>query len=359
MGEATTGGALPCSAALETLADVVRRPATMESSRVADACREILRWAETRQLSYVALHFADAWARANPESAEAAATAGQHFTRAAKYAVAEEWLLRAAAVGRLGKEWEWYIRSHLRLGILRYELGDYRGARRYALRAAARASWSGHDTLAGMAYHDLLAVAIHAGAFVQGERYAGRALARYPVRFDRIRHLTHDFALFLTQRACFAIALPVLRALEPLFAPGDPKRLLWLATTAEAAAASRERPLFERVAGEALALVEQSDEHAAIAILRVAAGQRAFGLWNEAEALAVRGLEIATRRIEGEPQRLAYDLLDEIAERKPGPANRDLPSDSRARQLLASLSDRLAKQHRLGVLPAPFRVDGY
>jgi tetratricopeptide (TPR) repeat protein len=261
-------------------------------------------------------------------------------------------------LGGKAKNWEWHIRSFVRLGILRYEVGDYRGAKRYALRAVKKADWSGHDKLGGMAYHDLLAVAIHTGSFHEGESYTSRALELYPLRFDRARHLTHDYALFLARRSCYSVALPVLRAIEPLFGSGDPMRVLWCATTAEVSAALHQRVLFDRVSAEVLQMVQVTEEHAAIALLRVADGYRRFGLWNEAEALAGRSLEIALRRSEGEPQRGAYQLLDEISERRGGSADLAPPARARVSELIPALFARLSRQYRLGILPQLVRLDG-
>jgi tetratricopeptide (TPR) repeat protein len=318
----------------------------------------ILAWAESEKLFGVALHYADAWAYVDHRNARAAATAGQFCTRAASHGRAEEWLIRAVALGRKAKDWEWYIRAYVRLGILRYELGDYPRARKYALRAANKAGWSGHDTLGGMAYHDLLAVAVHTGTFQQGERYAARALELYPIKFDRVRHLAHDYALFLARRACYSVAMPILNAIEPLFGPGDPMRVLWLATTAEVAAALRNRPLFDRLSAEVLAVVQATEEHAAIALLRVADGFRRFGLWTDAEVLAVRSLELALKRSEGEPQRGAYTLLDDISERKAGVQDRPPPPHAQVTRLVPALLARLLKQHRLGILSSRVLLEG-
>jgi hypothetical protein len=210
--------------AIEVLQSLVDNPGEADRESLAEACRCVIDWAEKENVFPVALHFADSWGYVESHNPQTAATAGQYCTRGAHYGRAEEWLIRAATLGRRVKDWEWYIRSYVRLGIVRYELGDSPRARAFALKAATKAKWSGHHTLGGMAYHDLLAVAIHTGTFAQGERYATRALELYPVRYDRVRHLAHDYALFLARRACYSSAMPLLNGIEPLFGPEDPMR---------------------------------------------------------------------------------------------------------------------------------------
>jgi tetratricopeptide (TPR) repeat protein len=319
------------------------------------ACRTIVRWAESEGLVDVAADFAEVWAMLQPAAARPAAEAGHLRMQLAEPARAEAWLRRAVGLAARQGDWEWYIRAHIRLGILRYELGDYARARPHFVKAVRRARWSGHHALAGMAYHDLLTLAIHTGTYAQGERYALRALERYPVRFRRIRHLAHDYALLLVSSSHFSAALPLLKALEPLFPPADPLRILLLSTLARAAAGVRDRGLFQSVASEVLVLVETGEHQAAPALLGVAEGRRVFEEWEEAERLAGRSLEIAARRGEGEPQRGAYRLLDSIAIRETAAPDVPPPPGSSVEEVSERFLSRLEKQHRFGILPVPVR----
>jgi hypothetical protein len=107
-----------------------------------------------------------------------------------------------------------------------------------------------------------------------------------------------------------------------------------------------------------LEAVQATEEQAAIALLRIADGFRRFGLWTEAEVLAVRSLELALKRSEGEPQRGAYTLLDDISERKAAFDDRPPPPHAQVTQLVPALRARLLKQHRLGILPNRVLLEG-
>lgn len=77
---------------------------------------------------------------------------------------------------------------------------------------------------------------------------------------------------------------------------------------------------------------------------RVADGAREFGEWERAELFAGRGLEIAHARHEGQPQRLAHEILDLVSIRD-GNRNPPVPATHDVASLVARILKRLAK-HR-------------
>ncbi len=275
------------------------------------SCASISRWAESNGHLRLARTYAETWATVNPLEAQAAATAGGYCTRLADYPRAEIWLQRAVRIGRATKDWEWYIRGYLRLGILRFNLGSYKPARRFYARAYRTAVWGGFDGLAGKARHDMMTICTDLNAFDLGVDYALEALQLYPANDPVIPYFVHDLAFLLLQAGYFRLAKELLSAaLE--FIP-DHRRLLIYGTLARAAAGVGDREQYERLALEVQRRAAISDEGAAAALVRLADGARQYGEWDRAEQLAGAALAIAHKRHEGQPQRLSYLVLDRIS----------------------------------------------
>lgn len=298
---------------VELLRQLVQSPEDATAEGIASACERISQWAADSGYVPLARTYAEAWALVDPDSARAAATAGGLCTRLAEYSRAEIWLQRAVRIGRATRDWEWYIRGYLRRGIIQFNLGSYRPARRFYSRAYRTAVWSGYDSLAGKARHDLMTICTDVGAFDLGIDYAVEALRLYPADDPVFPYFVHDFAFLLVQAGHFRPAETLLSAaLEHI--PGH-RRLLIHGTLARTVAALGQRERFESFASEVLRRAETSDEGAAAAFVRLADAARGYREWERAERWAGRALEIAHKRQEGQPQRLAHNVLDRVSTR--------------------------------------------
>lgn len=312
---------------LRVLAAMVRYPEVMKEADICAASLAVSEWAAGNHLSETALRFAEAAGNAHPLNARAAAHAGQLAAQQAADDRAEVWYERGIRVGRRTEDWEWYIRSNLRMGILRYEQGDFRAARRCYGRARERALWAGLLPFAGKAHHDMLLIEIAVGTFATGERHARRALEYYPVHYERLPHLSQDFALLLTTHRCDADALRVLDlALPAITLPAE--RIAVLGTLAKAAAGVGNRAQYLAAAEDVRLLASVSELNAAGALAIAAEGALALRDWRRAEELASRGLDIATRRREREPRRRA-DLVLRAAAARTVPSPPTPPSHER------------------------------
>lgn len=302
-------------APLRVLAAMVRFPEVMKAGDVCSACLTVSEWAASNHLPETALRFAEAAGRADPLNARAAAHAGQMAAQLAADDRAEVWYERGIKIGRRTEDWEWYIRSNLRMGILRYEQGDFRAARRSYGRARERALWAGLLPFAGKAHHDMLLIEIAEGTFITGNRHARRALEYYPVHYERLPHLAQDYALLLTTYRCDADALRVLNlALPVITLPAE--RIAVLGTLAKAAAGVGNRVQYRGAAEDVQVLASVSELNAAGALAIAAEGALVLRDWRRAVELASRALDIATRRREREPRRRAEVVLRAIAARE-------------------------------------------
>lgn len=329
----------PIRADVQALRKMVGDPHSAAADDCGRACASITRWAEADGHLRLARTYAETWALVDPLNAQAAATAGGYCTRLADYPRAEIWLQRAVRIGRATKNWEWYIRGYLRLGILQFNLGSYKPARRYYARAYRTAVWGGFDGLAGKARHDMMTICTDTNAFDLGIDYASEALTLYPADDPVFPYFVHDFAFLLLQAGQFRVAKDLLSAaLE--FIP-DHRRLLIYGTLARAAAAVGDREQYERLALEVQRRAAISEEGAAAALVRLADGARQYGEWERAEQFAGAALVIAHKRHEGQPQRLAYRVLDRVSIR-----DRSAPAVPLRRELMPLVPQFLGRLQR-------------
>lgn len=333
---------------LTILFEMVRQPDSFTGPRVCAACLQISEWASEGNKLETALAFAEAAAAADPSSAEAAAVAGMLCLRVPPESErvpasirAASWLRRAARLGRRAKDWEWYIRAHIRLGLLLYHLGEFAAARRMYDRAAWMAHWFGRTELAGKAHHDLLAIEGDIGTLQSATHEAQTSLALYPLRHERIPYLVHDIAFYaLVRNRFFSSARTVLDAVWSYIPPEN--RLIINGTVARVAAALRDRERYESSASHVCVLAELCQDGATWAYVHIAEGARFFGEWDRAERYAARALELAMLRRELDAQRTAYTLLDSIMLRVPGPPE-EKSTPGFVTALVRSCLTRLAK----------------
>lgn len=326
----------PIRWSLRVLRQLIHSPFAAEGDELGKACAAIGDWAEREGHVRLARTYTEAWALAEPLSAQAAATAGSLSTRLADYSRAEIWLQRAVRIGRATKNWEWYIRGYLRLGMLQFNLGNYKPARRYYARAYRTAVWGGFDGLAGKARHDLMTICTDVYAFDLGIDYATEVLRLYPAGDPVFPYFVHDFAFLLLQAGRFEQAEALLSAALQ-FIP-DHRRLLIYGTMARTAAALGDQERYEHLLNEVQLRAAKSDEGAAAAFVRLADGARQYGDWERAERLAGVALAIAHRRYEGQPQRLAHQVLDRVSIR-----DRDAPAAPIRRDVAALVPQFLAR----------------
>jgi len=293
-----------------------------------------------------ALEFAEAAALADPEAPKPAADAGHLSTRAAAYDRAWVWLTRAVTIARRAKDWEWYVRGHIRFGIMLYELGQHAKARPHYWRATQAALHSGRRTLAGKAQHDLLLIEAEAaaGSYLSGEKCARLVLEYYPRVYERIPHFVHDYAYLLVRHGFFTPALPLAEAALPLITKPY-ERIAVLATVARAAAGVGDRARYDHASGELLEIAAATDINAAAALVAIAEGATVWGEWESAQRLATRARAIAERRREGDPLRRSVAVLAQI-ERREAPARANTPpAHARIKEVAAACLRRLNIQH--------------
>lgn len=329
---------------LRVLAAMVRYPEVMKEPDICSACLTISEWAASNHLPETAMRFAEAAGNADRMNARAAADAGQLAAQQSADDRAEVWYERGIKIGRRTEDWEWHIRSNLRMGILRYEQGNFRAARRCYERARECAEWIGLLPFAGKAHHDMLRLAIAGGSFALGDRYARKALENYPVHYERLPYLAHDYAVLLTTHRRDADALTLLAALLPMISLPE-ERLTVLGTFAKASAGVGNRSDFREAAEDALVLAGVSDVTAAGALALAAEGAVVLRDWRQAELLAAKAVEVATRRREREPRRRAELALRAVATRTVPPRPRVHPDEEMVGETVAMFLSRL---HNLG-----------
>jgi hypothetical protein len=335
------------AAAIRVLAALVRFPEVMHATDVGVACLSVSGWAEENHLSATALEFAEAAALADQASAQSAAAAGQRCAKEAADARAEVWYERGRKIGRRTEDWEWYIRSYIRLCILRYEQGNFRDATRCALRARNQAVWSGMLAFSGKAHHDLLLISIALGSFSNADRHTRCALAYYPQGYERLPYFAHDYAILLTTFRFDAEALTILDAvMRVVTEPAE--RLVVLGTVAKAAAGAGDLPRYRAAVDDVLVLGRLYEHNAAGALALASEGAVTAGEWERAAEMAVAARELATRRHEREPERRAALVLECVAARSPlpHPSARDQGCVAETTALLLAHLEDLGEGHR-------------
>jgi tetratricopeptide (TPR) repeat protein len=327
------------ASAIPVLGACVRTPDAVQPAHVRTACFTVSDWAYDNHLGETALEYAEAAAVADPGSAEAAARAGQMCAQLGAEPRAEVWYERGLKSGRRARDWEWYVRSSLRLGALRYEQGDHRAAMRCYARARRVAVSAGLPEFAGKAHHDQLLVATAEESFASGDRHARRALELYPAGYERLPYLAHDYAVLLTNFGHHGPALELLDRVLPLVVHPQ-ERVAVFGAIARAAAGMGDRARHEAAAADVLLLAELSGLNAAGALALSAEGAAFLEDWDRALRLAGRAEEIAARNGERAPRRRAAAVLDAAAVRalRPFPAGGD---PERIAEAVESFASRL------------------
>lgn len=327
---------------LGTFALLIRAPGEVDARRLSEACSQVHAWAEERSLLSVAMLFAEAAAYADPDDPARANDAGRMCRRAAEDERASSWYHRGYGLGvRRGDPTE-TIRAQIGYGNLMKDLGQHAEARKFLERAARRAINTGRRRQAGEAYHDLLAVAAEVGTYVEAARYVRRALEFYPIQHPAIPALIHDWAFLLVRLKLYSFAVPLLDLVLPQVSLPEIKTVVW-GTLARAVGGARLVQRFEEAEKATLSLVALHTEFAPAALVNLAEGARAFGRWSVAEEYAMKAEQIARSRTDRGAERVATELLRQIASHESGPAEAEISDRERLEALCLRFAARIRK----------------
>lgn len=210
--------------AVEAACELLSDPAAADPQRLAEACARIGDWAEQRgDAPATALRFMQAAATCSPNDGRVAYRAGRIARQRASWDVAELWFRHSSTVGRRAHDWEAHAMAYVGLGNSYYQQGRYSLAKREHQKALRVGRRHGLREVQGMAYHDLLVMAVLSGD-PSAESFAQRAYHAYGPRHANIPALAHDIAYYWHTHGHFARALRVFRAVLPNFS--DPERRL-------------------------------------------------------------------------------------------------------------------------------------
>ena len=328
--------------ALAVLASLVRFPDLAVAEEIEAACLKIAAWGEATGASETSAQFAEAAAAAAPEHAVATLVAGRACRRVGALERAAAWYRRAIPLAWRGRDLETYVRAQLGYGFVLFTMGSVDQARAHYKRAARVASWTGRYAVAAEAQHDLLTIASDTGRYTDGTAHVKAALELYPQKHARVPYLVHDYAYLLICNGFFGSAVPLLDAVRHYIVQPR-EQVLVMGNLARCVAALDDRQRFDGAVGEVVRLAAQSEEFAAVALLRLAEGAHALGELARAEGFATHALKVATRLGHGTPRRRAAALLERIARSEAGDAALEPPNPGEVRELTAVLLSRLAR----------------
>ncbi|HEX5725531.1 MAG TPA: tetratricopeptide repeat protein [Longimicrobiaceae bacterium] len=311
--------------ALRTLARMLGSAADMREENVSLACREVSEWADGQGLLAVSLAFAQAAAIVTPGDAAGSYQVARLARRRAEHARAESWYRRTIALARQAGDWSIYSLSFVGLGQLYTSRGNFPAARRFYTRALRAASRNSLWTVVGLSHHGLFVLEAETGRVDAAEEQCALALRAYGPGHPRLPALAQDLASFWIDRGNFAQALPVLRAVAPKLLPRE--RVVSVGGIARAAGNVGDADRFHEAWAEALQLLQREEcgEGAAQALLDLARGASALGLWHLAERAGQRALELAEQRNEGKSRLLAESVLETVQRERTLRTHRDLP----------------------------------
>lgn len=332
--------------ALGTFHQLCWMPQATSRDQVAAACTQVYKWAEARSDLVMAAYFAETASLADPRNPARANEAARLCRRAALHSRASQWYERAFVLAKRIKDREQSLWALLGYGSLLYGIGLFAQAQDAYEKAARRALRTGRRREAADAHHDLLILHMDLENYARATAHALEAIELYPRRNARIPHLVHAASALLLRQHQYSEALPLLQRLPPLF-PRPEERVLILGTLSHAAAGAGWPDRYHRAAQETLELAERHIEHAAAALVHVAAGARILREWEKAEQYALRAIEVARIRQDAGQERLARTLLSEIEQRKPA------PGEAPASEKIAAFAYRVAARLRAWKAPDP------
>ncbi|MDB4951084.1 MAG: hypothetical protein JWM27_3733 [Gemmatimonadetes bacterium] len=333
------------------LVQVSAMPELAVPARVADACEQVMRWAEQHGMKETAAQFAEAAARIEPDRSSRCYTAGRTCRHVGDAGRAALWFRRAERLARrAGNQIDFAI-AHLGYGNLENDLGRFAAAKDHLGKAERAALRVGKRSLAAAVQHDLMAVSIHAGELTEAVEHAQKAVDLYPRRHVRLPELAHDVAFLWLRCGHFSSALAMLEKAVPKMEFG-PHRMLALATIARSAAAVRDKIRYERASEEVLRYTVRDAERAASCFYHLAEGARSFQQEARATDLATRALAAARERENVTVVGLAERLIESIRAGREGDVDTVPPAGSAIDIVTQALLERVER------MPAPARGAG-
>lgn len=298
---------------VSVLARMVQESTVVTEEEVADACREIARWAESSSYLATALAYTQAAALLQPTDAETARQVGRLARRRAEYARAETWFRRAIYLARRFEAWETYSRAYMGLGTVYRLRGNLPKAERCHRRAAVIAHKWRRRGLAGEAFHELSVIATERDHIDRAETYIARAVIAYGPKHPMLPRLAADVARLRMTQGRFAHAVAILRALLPRLS--DPLvRLSSVANLVQSAGAAGLSEEFGEAWGEAGHLLTYPGAEAIESAVYAALARGCMGMrdWRRAEAMAETAVRTAYRRGESKVWMEAESILEAI-----------------------------------------------
>jgi len=339
------GAGLELPPELEDAAGVLARRADHAAAEVAAACAAVWEWAEERGWVELALQFAEAAARLEPESSARASTAGRLCRRRSERIRGTLWFRRAARLARVSHartaEVDFAI-AHLGWGNLESDLGRFDEAERHAEKGRRAALRVGRRSLAASAYHDLMTIRIHSSRLDEAAELARSAVAFYKAEHPRVPALAHDIAFLWARQGFFSSAAPLYEAVLPLIHL-DTERGVVLANQARAAGACRDRLRYERAYQATERLRQAGETVPASAFYHLAEGCRSFEEWNRAEQCCLLALRLAGERGNALTVAQAQQLLAELRARVRGDRDVVPPEGGEVDRLRESLMRKLRR----------------
>lgn len=325
--------------ALSVFDDWVCSPAASGPDRLADACQQIVEWAEERAYGRTALLYAEAAALLQPEEPRRAILIGKLARNAGQLAPAERWFHHAITVARRRSRWEEYIRGHLGLGILYMLTKKDHRARKHFSAASARANREGYEWLAGEAQHDLFQFMTVRGHYDAAEAHARAALSRYPKNNPPVPFLAADVAYLMICKHQYSHAIELLRGfLRIVKAPPD--NVLGLSMFVRALAAAGHSRKFQRMRRQLLRVELSATRFEAAALWHLAEAERAMRQWEPAAQHSQAALELALAERDLETAQSARETLRKVAAR--AAVTPEVPChDPQDSEFVAQLASRL------------------
>jgi tetratricopeptide (TPR) repeat protein len=337
---------------------VVVAGGSLRDEEISASCAQVSEWAESVGYQRTAIEFAELAALLDADSARGANRAGRVNRNVSDFARAEVWFERAIGLARRNGDHVEYTRSHIGYGILCQTIGKDRRARQHFHTAAVIARKDGRRWLAAEAQHDLMLMSTERGHYAEAEGHAAKAFAWYPKHHNRFPFFVADLCFLLVCEAQYSVAVKLLTAfLSTIETPAQ--QVLGMSTLVRALAGAGERTRFARTRAQALRLLNEYREHEPAARINIAEGERAVGLWRDAEENARKALELASARRDLAPERLARELLVNIERRIPPPAESNADGAEHFTTMLISAATRLAEwtPTRRGRVPTVGRTE--
>jgi tetratricopeptide (TPR) repeat protein len=321
---------------------LIGAPRGQAADEIAAAVEVLVTWAQSGGLVRTALNLAEAGAAVAPTNAHAAFVAARTNRHIGDGWRAEVFYRRAILFAHRAQQWKDYICAQLGLGTLFLDRGRLGAAEKRYRTAARVADDQGIEWLAAQTFHDLAALQFQHGLHSEAVQSLRTALTIYPRWNERVPVAVHDLAFLHVVNHHHAEALELLKLLLPLpMLPQD--QVLIAGTVARAAGALGFKNLYAEGEGRVLQFAQLHGKHADAAMVNLAEGARALGMWALAAEHAGRAARLAAEADHAFVEQVAWELLAEISARKnaPSPEPLERRKATELRKLAGSLRETL------------------